>query len=60
MEPDEHLTVTIAPVLTGNFLSVKTPVQVAGKPEHSSEVSRVTMIDNDTVKKSVPRPSRNC
>ena len=60
MEPDEHLTVTIAPVWTGNFVSVRTPVQVAGKLEHSSEVSRVAMIDNDTVIKSVPRPSWNC
>ena len=50
MEPDEHLRVTIAPVLTGNFVSVKTLVQVAGKPEHSSEISRVTMIDNYTMK----------
>ena len=60
MEPGEHLRVTIAPVSTGNFVSVITPVQVDGKPEHSSEISRVTMIDNDTVKKSVPRASRNC
>ena len=50
MKPDEHLTVIIAPVSTGNFVSVKTLVHVAGIPEHSSEISRFTIIDNDTVK----------